>query len=117
MLWGKRDKYGEVSNVIKENNENVKRKNPTKAQTITFESSKAKTTIIHPRQKKKKKIRKQKMVENNSRLLLTEKFDFDLEEIWDKLLLFDLKKKQVQINIWFSTWKNTRKERYLLCQT
>ena len=55
MLWGKRDKYGEVSNVIKKNNENVKRKNPTKAQTITFESSKAKTTIIHPRQKKKKK--------------------------------------------------------------
>ena len=35
------------------NNENITRKKPTKAQTMTVESSKAKTTIIHPRQRKK----------------------------------------------------------------
>ena len=45
----KRDKYSEISNVIKKNNENITRKNPTKAQTMTVESSKANTTIIHPR--------------------------------------------------------------------
>ena len=49
----KRDKYGEISNVIKKSNENVTRKNLTKAQTTTPESSKAKITIIHPRQRKK----------------------------------------------------------------
>ena len=32
------------------------------------------------------------MVENNLKLLLSGKFDFDSEEISDKLLLFDLKK-------------------------
>ena len=32
------------------------------------------------------------MVENNSKLLLSWKFDFDPEEILDKSLLFDLKK-------------------------
>ena len=32
-------------------------------------------------------------MENNSKLLLSGKFDFDPEEILDKLLLFDLKKK------------------------
>ena len=85
------DKYGEISNAIKKNNENVSRKKPTKAQTTTVESSKAKTTIIHPRQRKR--LHKQKMVENNSKLLLSSKFDFDSEEILDKLLLFDLKKR------------------------
>ena len=48
----KRNKYGEISNVIKKNNENVTRKKPTKAQTMTVESSKAKTSIIHLRQRK-----------------------------------------------------------------
>ena len=32
------------------------------------------------------------MAENNSKLLLSGKFDFDLEEILNKSLLFDLKK-------------------------
>ena len=36
------------------------------------------------------------MVENNSKLLLSGKCDFDPEEILDKLLLFNLKKKQVK---------------------
>ena len=49
----KRDKYGEISNVIKKSDENVTRKKLTKAQTMTVESGKAKTTIIHPRQRKK----------------------------------------------------------------
>ena len=62
---------------------------------MTVESSKAKTTIVHPRQRKK--LRKQKMVENNSKLLLLEEFDTDPEEILDKLFLFDLKKKQAKI--------------------
>ena len=55
----KKCKYGEISNVIKENNKNVKRKKPKKAQTMTAESSKAKTTIIYPRQRKN--LRKQKL--------------------------------------------------------
>ena len=75
----KKDKYGETSNVIKKNIDNVIRKNSTKAQTITVESSKGKTTIIQPRQRKK--LRERKMVENNSKLLLSGKFDFDPEEI------------------------------------
>ena len=33
------------------------------------------------------------MAENNSKLFLSEKFDFEPEEILDKLLLFDLKKQ------------------------
>ena len=57
---------------------------------MTVESKRAKTTIKHPRQRKK--LCKQKMAENNSKLLLPGKFDFDLEEILDKSLLFDLKK-------------------------
>ena len=65
----KRDKYGEVLNVIKKSNENVTRKKLTKAQTMTVKSGKAKTTIIQPRQRKK--ICSQKMVENNSKLLLS----------------------------------------------
>ena len=56
-------------------------KNPTKVQTMTVESSKAKTTINHPRQRKK--LCEQKMAENNSKLLLSGKFDFDPEEILD----------------------------------
>ena len=34
------------------------------------------------------------MVENNSKLLLSGKCDFDPEEILDKLLLFNLKKNK-----------------------
>ena len=49
----KKDKYGEILEVINKNNENVTRKNPTKTQTMTVESSKAKTTINHPKQRKK----------------------------------------------------------------
>ena len=86
----KKDKYGKTSNVIKKNIENVIRKNSTKAQTMTVESSKGKTTIIQPRQRKK--LCKQKIAENDSKLLLQGKFDFDPEEMLDKLLLFDLKK-------------------------
>ena len=67
-------------------------KNPTKVQTVTVESSKAKTTINHPRQRKK--LREQKMAENNSKLLLSGKFDFDPEEILDWSLLFDLKENK-----------------------
>ena len=58
---------------------------------MTVESTKAKTTIIHLKQRKK--IREQKMLENNSKLLLSGKFDFDPEEILNKLLLFNLKKQ------------------------
>ena len=87
----KRDKYGEISNVIKKNNENVTRKKPTKPQTMTVESSKAKTTTIH--QMQRKKFQEQKMAENNSKLLLSGKFDFDPEEILDKSLL----RKQAKI--------------------
>ena len=86
----KTDKYGEISNVTKKNNENVTRKKPTKAQTMTVEWSKAKTKIIHLEQRKK--LCEQKMAENNSKLLLLGKFDFDPKEILDKSLLFDLKK-------------------------
>ena len=46
---------------------------------MTIESSKANTTIIHPRQRKR--LCEQKMVENNSKLLLSRKFDFDPKEI------------------------------------
>ena len=63
--------------MLLKNNQNVTRKKQTKAQTMTVESSKAKTTIIHPRQTKK--LCEQKMVENNSKLLLSRKFDFDPE--------------------------------------
>ena len=56
---------------------------------MIVESKKAKTAIKHP--SKRKKICKQKMVENNSKFLLSGKFDFDPEEILDKLLLFNLK--------------------------
>ena len=57
---------------------------------MTVESKTAKTTIKHLRQRKK--LREQKMGENNSKLLLSGKFDFDSEEILDKWLLFYLKK-------------------------
>ena len=87
----KRDKYDGISNVIKNNNENVKRKKLTKAQTMTVKSSKTKTTIIHPKQRKE--LREQKMAENSSKLLLSRKFDFNPEEILDKSLLFELEKK------------------------
>ena len=65
----KRDNNSEISNVIKKNNENVTAKKPTKAQAMRVESNKAKTTIIHPR--KRKKLCEQKMADsNNSKLLL-----------------------------------------------
>ena len=54
-------------------------KNRQKAQKMTVQSSQAKTTIIYPRHRKK--LREQKMAENNSKLLLLGKFDFDPEEI------------------------------------
>ena len=57
---------------------------------MTVESSKARTIINHLRQRRK--LHEQKMLEKNSKLLLSGKFDFDPEEILDKLLLFDLKK-------------------------
>ena len=57
---------------------------------MTVELSNVKTRIIHLRQRKT--LHKQKMAENNSKLLLSGKFDFDPEEILDKLLLFSLKK-------------------------
>ena len=49
-----------------------------------------KNTIIHLRQRKR--LREQKMVENNSKLLSSRKFDFESEEILDKSLLFGLNK-------------------------
>ena len=48
----KKDNYREILDVINKNNENVKRKEPMKAQTVTVESKKAKTTIKHPRETK-----------------------------------------------------------------
>ena len=57
---------------------------------MTVELSNVKTRIIYLRQRKT--LHKQKMAENNSKLLLSGKFDFDPEEILDKLLLFSLKK-------------------------
>ena len=57
---------------------------------MTVELSNVKTRIIHLRQRKT--LHKQKMAENNSKLLLSGTFDFDPEEILDKLLLFSLKK-------------------------
>ena len=47
---------------------------------MTAESSKAKTTIIHLRQRKK--LREQKLTEYNSKLLLSGKFDFDPENFF-----------------------------------
>ena len=76
--------------ILLKNNGNATRKNPTKIQTMTVESNKAKTIIIHLTQRKK--LCKQKMAENNSKLSLSGKFDFAPEDILDKLLLFDLKK-------------------------
>ena len=103
----KRDKYGEILNVIKKNNENnFTRKKPTKAQIMTVESSKANITIIHPRQRKK--LSEQKMVEDNSKLLLSGKFDCDPEEILDKLLLFNLKKVKIKCFIQYSTKYQTK---------
>ena len=84
--------YGEILDVITKNNENIKRKNTKKALTMTDESKRANTTIKYPRERKK--LRERKMVENNSKLLLSGKCDFDPEEILDKLLLFNLKKNK-----------------------
>ena len=57
---------------------------------MTAESKRVKTTIKHPRERKK--LRKKRMVENNSKLLLSGKFHFHPKEILNKSLLFDLKK-------------------------
>ena len=69
---------------------------------MTIESKKAKTTIKHPRETKK--LRKQKMAKNKSKLFLSGKFDFDPEEILDKSLSFDSKKNKWRKNIWFNIW-------------
>ena len=53
------------------------------------------------------------MVESNSELLLSGKFDFDPKEILNKFLLFDLKKTSKDIS--FNTRKITRQKRYILC--
>ena len=82
---------------------------------MTIESSKANTTIIHPRQRKR--LCKQTMVERNSKLLLSRKFDFDPEEILDNLLLFKLKKTSEDKIFDSILQKNTRQKRYLLYRT
>ena len=84
----KKNKCSEILDVINKNNDNVKRKKSTKAQTMTVESKKVKTIIKYPRKRKKQKI-----AENNLKLLLSTRFDFDPEEILDKFLLFNLKKR------------------------
>ena len=43
--------YGEILDVINKNNENIKRKNPKKALTMTDESKRAKTTNIQGKEK------------------------------------------------------------------
>ena len=50
----KKYNYGEILDFINKNSENVKRKKPTKAQTMTVETKRAKTTIIS---KEKKTLR------------------------------------------------------------
>ena len=86
----KQDNYGEILNVINKNNKNVTREKLTKTQEMVVESGREKTTINHLRQRKK--LFEQKIVENNLKLLLSGKFDFDPKEILDKSLLFDLEK-------------------------
>ena len=78
----KREKYGEM--FLK------KTTNWQRHKQWQLNRVKQKTTIIHPRQRQK--LCEQKLAENNSKLLLLGKTDFDPEEILDKLLLFDLKK-------------------------
>ena len=56
---------------------------------MTVESKRAKTTIKLPGERTKQE---KKLVENNSKLLLSVRFDFDPEEISNKSLLFNLKK-------------------------
>ena len=48
----KKDNYGEILDVINNDNGNVKRKKRMKAQTKTVESKRAKTTIKHPSKEK-----------------------------------------------------------------
>ena len=48
----KKNKCSEILDVINKNNDNVKRKKSTKAQTMTVESKKAKTIIKYPRKRK-----------------------------------------------------------------
>ena len=56
---------------------------------MTVESKRAKTTIKLPGERTKQE---KKLGENNSKLLLSVRFDFDPEEISNKSLLFNLKK-------------------------
>ena len=51
---------------------------------------KSKTTIKHPRERKKRRVQKWRKIIQNCCYL--ENFDFDIEEILDKSLSFDLKK-------------------------
>ena len=87
----KKHSYREILGVINKKNENFKiKKTKQKKPTNNDRWIKAvKTAIKHPRENK---LNKQKMVENNWKLFLYEKLDFDREEILDKSLLFDLKK-------------------------
>ena len=48
----KKDNYGEILDVINNDNGNVKRKKRMKAQTKTVESKRVKTTIKHPSKEK-----------------------------------------------------------------
>ena len=48
----KKDNYGEILDVINNDNGNVKRKKRMKAQTKTVESKRAKPTIKHPSKEK-----------------------------------------------------------------
>ena len=45
QLKTKKDNYSEILNIINKNNENVKRKKTTKAQTMTVESKRAKQQL------------------------------------------------------------------------
>ena len=56
---------------------------------MTVESKRLKTAIKHPRERKK--LLKQKMAKNNSKLLSSGKFDFDPKNFLDNSLLFTLK--------------------------
>ena len=56
---------------------------------MTVISKRLKTAIKHPRERKK--LLKQKMVKNNSKLLSSGKFDFDHKKFLDNSLLFTLK--------------------------
>ena len=60
----KKYNYGEILDFINKNSENVKRKKPTKAQTMTVESKRAKTTIISKEKKNIATKKWQKIIQN-----------------------------------------------------